>query len=545
MISVGVDIGTYSIKVADLESTSKGYVIRRVQEFPLSLDLTKDRKIEIIDTLRTLFAQYPADSTHFVFGISQKYISARLVNFPFRERFKIQKSVASQLEDELPFSQDDAIFDIKTVRYMAKASDVIAMAVPKERVSDVIDLAHDCGVKPTLVSGETMGLANLFEDWTQPPPDTGPFSQELPTTRPAELVVNLGHSSSQILVYVEGLLSAVRNVDWGARNISDAIGQKYGLNYIQGMRELQTKGFILLDKSQGTREQIAFSEVIEESVQGLISEMRLKMFELQSEMNLEWSKGRLTGGTAQLKNLGAYLTQAFQIPFNRYKQFENQSLQFESNLHLELVSPVAVGLAIEALRRPRNPATNFLRDEFAQQSRYFESLWEKWGYTAQLLGSAFVILLVYSMVRSSLTETLVQSSDDVMHKQAQAIAGIKKASASKVRGFIKAQEKMEHARKDAEKVSHMNSALDILDMISSALPARQKIGLEIKRVQIDNDQADVHGYTNSSSEKEQVAKILKGLSTNGKAEGINIRIPIPAGKVGFAYRVQVNRISGG
>src|SRR3954471_5369719 len=106
MISIGVDIGSYSIKIAEVESTSRSYVIRRVQEFPLSLDLTKDRKIEIIDTLRTLFEQFDSDKMHFVFSVAQKSVSARLVQFPFREKFKIQRAVASQLEDDLPFSQE-------------------------------------------------------------------------------------------------------------------------------------------------------------------------------------------------------------------------------------------------------------------------------------------------------------------------------------------------------------------------------------------------------------------------------------------------------
>ena len=106
------------------------------------------------------------------------------------------------------------------------------------------------------------------------------------------------------------------------------------------------------------------------------------MLELQSEMNLQWSKASLTGGGSQLKNLGAFLTQALQIPCNRYRQFEHLATSFEHSPHLELVSTVAVGLAAEALRRPRNPATNFLKGEFAQQSRFFESLWENWGYTA-------------------------------------------------------------------------------------------------------------------------------------------------------------------
>lgn len=547
MLSVGIDIGTYSIKVAEVEPTSKSYIIRRIQEFPLSLDLTKDRKIEIIDTLRTLFSNYDLDRTQFVFGLPQKYVSGRLLSFPFRERFKVQKAIASQLEDELPFSPEDAIFDVKIVRYAGKGADVLAMAVPKERIGELIDLAHDCGVQPALISTETMGLSNLFERFDQPPPEGLPVTQEIPAPRQAELVVNIGHTSTELLVYADGILLGVRNADWGAKNIADAIGQKYGLNYLQGMRELQTKGFILLDKGQGTREQAAFSQVIEDAVQGLVSDMRLKMLELQSELNLQWTKGSLTGGGSQLKNLGAFLTQHFQIPFNRYKQFDHQAVSFDSNPHLEIVSNIAVGLALEGLRRARNPATNFMKDEFAQQSRVFEALWEKWGYTAQLMGVAFLILLFYSVTRSSLTATLEERSDEVMRQQAEAVAGIKKAqvTASKVERFVRAQEKLESARKQAEKVVKINSALDILDAISGAMPPRDRIQLEIKRVSIDGDQAEVHGYTGSNSEREQVLNALKRVSSNGRADGAQIKIQVPAGKVGFAYKFPVNRFSGG
>jgi general secretion pathway protein L len=545
MLSVGIDIGTYSIKVADVEPTSKSYVIRRIQEFPLSLDLTKDRKIEIIDTLRTLFAQYDPAHTHFIFGLPQKTVSIRMLNFPFKERFKVQKAIASQLEDELPFSQEDAIFDVKIVRYVGKGSDVLAMAVPKERIGELIDLAHDCGVQPNIVSTEAMGLSNLFERFDQPPPESLAVTEDVPGVRQADMVVNVGHTMTQILVYSEGLMIGVRSIDWGSKNLADAIGAKYGLNYLQGMRELQTKGFVLLDKASGTREQVAFSQVIEGALESLITDMRLKMLELQSELNLQWTKAVLTGGGSQLKNLGAYLTQHFQIPFNRYKQFEHQAVSFESNAYLEMISPVAVGLAIEGLRRPRNPATNFMKDEFAQQSRVLEALWEKWGYTAQLLGTAFLILLVYSIVRDGLTSTLKERSDDVLRKQAEAVAGIKskQASPERIRKFISDQEKLAKARKQAEKVVKINSALDVLDLISGALPPREKINLEIKRVSVDNDHAEVHGYAGSASEKEQITKALQKLA--GHLEPVQIRIPIPAGKQGFAFKFPVQRFSGG
>lgn len=547
MISVGVDIGAYSVKVAELEATSKSYVLRRVQEFPLSLDLTKDKKIEIIDTLRTLFAQYDLDHTQFVFAIPQKYISARVLHLPFRERFKVQKAIISQLDDELPFSQEDAIFDAKIVRYAGKGAQVLAMATPKERVGDILDLAHDCGVEPLFVSSEGMALNNLIERWREAPPEGLTAEQEIPSQRQAEVMLNIGHVSTEMLVYADGLLIGVRNIDWGAKNIADAIGTKYGLNYLQGMRELQTKGFVMLDKTQGTKEQATFSQTIEAALASLVADMRLKMLELQSEMNLQWTKGLILGGGSQLKNLGAYLTQHFEIPFNRFKQFENHpAVTADTNVHLELTTAVAVGLAIEGLRRPLNPATNFLKGEFAQQSHFFEAIWEKWGYAAQLMGVAFLMLCVYGFIREGLASRLLEESDKALRTQAESIAGIKsrQASPSRIAKFISNQEKLERSRKQAEKVTRLNSALDIMTLISAAIPAKQNVQLEIKRVSIDNDTAEVHGYTNSEQQKTSILQALQKVA-QGKVDSVQNRITTPSGKVGFAYKFRVNRMAGG
>lgn len=546
MISIGVDIGAFSIKIAEVEATSKSYVIRRIEEFPLSLDLTKDKKIEVIDTLRTFFQHYDPERTTFVFALPQKYVSGRLVNLPFRERFKVQKAIVPQLEDELPFSMEDAIFEAKIVKYAGKGASVLAMAVPKERIADVLGMAHDCGIEPSVISTEGLGINNLFERWMNPPFEGPSIEQEIPSDRPAELVVNIGHLSTELLVYSDGCLIGVRNVDWGAKNMADAIGQKYGLNYIQAIRELQTKGFIMLDKAQGTREQATFSETIESSVNVLVAEMKLKLLELQSELHLQWSKGHLLGGGSQLKNLGAFLTQQFEIPFNRYKQFENHpAVSFDVSSHIELVAGPAVGLALEGLRRPRNPATNFLKGEFAQQSHFFEAMWEKWGHTAQLAAIAFIVLLVYGMIRDGLAQSLLEKSDAVLKTQAQAIANMRGSiSPSKIRSFISNQEKLEKTRKAAEKVTYINSALDILNLISAAMPPGANVPMEIKRVSIDNDKAEVHGYTINDSSRDLIFRALKTLA-QGNVSNTEVKIKIPAGKTGFAYKFNVNRFSGG
>ena len=545
---VGVDIGSFSIKIAEVESTSKSYAIRRLEEFPLSLDLTKDKKIEIIDTLRTVFAQYDMERTQFVFAVPQKSVSLRMLDFPFRERFKVQKAVVSQLEDDLPFSQEDAVFETKIVRYSGKGSQVLAMAVPKEKVGDALNLANDCGIHPVIISSESMALNNLFENWANPPPEMPPVAEEIPAPKMADVILNLGHMTSQMLVIADGVLVAVRSIDWGGKNLADAIGAKYSLNYLQAMRELQSKGFLLLEKGQGTKDQIVFSQTLEKSILDLVGALRLKMLELQSEMGLTWGKGFMTGGVAQLKNLGAYLTQSFEIPFNRYKQFEQHpAFAFEATPHLETVSGVAVGLALEALRRPRNPATNFMKGEFAQQSDYFKNLWERWGYTAQLGATAFAILLVFGIVRESLSLHLLEESENVLKRQAEAIAGLKgrRASNEGVRKFINSVEKDAKNRKQAEKVVRINSALDVLNLLSAALPGGANLPLEIKRLSIRNDIAEVHGYTNTAADVGRVQQALQKISTNGRAEPITSQFQKPEGKTPFAFRIHVQRFSAG
>lgn len=548
MISIGVDIGSYSIKIAEVESTSKSYAIRRIQEFPLSQDPTKDKKIEIIDTLRTAFSQVDQDKTTFVFSISQQSVSMRLVEFPFRERFKVQKAVAAQLEDDLPFSQEDAVFDTKIVRFLGKGAQVLAMAVPKDRVGEVLHLSHDCGVEPTLISADSIALANTFEQWLMPPPEGIPEVQEIPAPKSAELVLNIGHLNSQILIYADGILLNVRNIDWGAKNLVDALVAKYSLNYLQCLKELQLKGAVILEKSQGTKEQMTFSQTIEKSLQGLVGIMRLKMLEAQSEFNLQWTKGTTTGGGSQLRNINAFLTQSFEFPFNRLKQFDlHPPINFETNPHLEAVTATAIGLAIEGLKRPRNPATNFLKGEFARQSQVFEVLWEKWGYTVQLAGVAFVIMMIYGITRVSFSQRLVEESDKALQTQALAVANLKgsKASQNNIRKFLGNVEKEAKNRKSAQKVTKINSALDILNRISAAVPTNAQVLHEVKRIIIETKTAEVHGYANSAGDGQKVMAALQKVAEDGKVQTINPQIKTPAGKVPFACKFKIQRFSGG
>jgi general secretion pathway protein L len=549
MISVGIDIGRASVKVAEAETIARTFVIKRFLEFPISQDPNKDKRIEIIDILRNLIPQYGLDSTKFVFCVRQEDVSLRLKQFPFRERHKILRAVPFEVEDEIPFSQSDAIFEAKVIRYEGRAADVLAMACPKDRIKDVIQFAHDGGAHPSVVSLETAALANFFENWDAPPTEIAPLSADIigAQDRVGELVIDVGHSTTKCLFFDNGALIAVRHIDWGGRNIVGQIAQKYGLSVIQATKELEAKSFIALDKSATTKEQNNFSKVIETSVLDLVRELRLKIIEVKADHRLDIAKAHMTGGVAAMRGFGGFLTQNLEIAFNRLKLLSLlPNVTFEADAHAETVAGVAIGLAIEGLKRPRNPAVNFLKDEFAKQSQTLERLWEKWGYAVKLASAAFVVFFIYAFIRDSMTSNMRDISDDALRSQAGAIANLKgsAASSSKIKKFLSEHEREQKARKQAEKVLKLNSPLDILNMISQNLPERNVV-VDIKHFNVEGENVQIEGYLLNSTRLKDVQEGLRPSSVDGKVEPMTTQLSAQGGKQPFGFRFHVSRTEGG
>src|SRR4051812_26523664 len=109
--TIGVDIGSFSIKVAELEGQLKSTTVRDFYEIPLTHEPGQDLRLEKLEALRKVAATYDPAQYRIVVGLGSEFSTSRVLNFPFLERRKILQSLPYELEDVIPFSQDDAIFD--------------------------------------------------------------------------------------------------------------------------------------------------------------------------------------------------------------------------------------------------------------------------------------------------------------------------------------------------------------------------------------------------------------------------------------------------
>lgn len=548
---LGVDLGSYSVKVAELEPGTKGFTLTNFFEFPLSTEPHADRNLQIIEALRGLAANYEPSNTRWIVGIPQHRVSVHFKRFPFRERPKIQKSLAFELEDEIPLDVDETVFEFKIVEYVGPSADVLTLASPKDAVREVLNLAKDCGFDPEIVSVEGLALNNNFQPWNASPPEVSPdlrgptmidnagLQREQPPSY-SRLRLHLGHARSILLVYRDSSLVATRSILWGGADIAAEIARTFNVPTFEAMKILIEKSFILMNSTGATPDQVRLSQAVSGQVDFLLKELKLTLIELRTAFNLAYSEIELTGGASQVQNIGAYITQGLEIPANANTQVLSRfATRLTLNTHIEAVAPVAVGLAIEGLKRPRNPAVNFRKDEFGRENLTLKRYWETWRVPAQVGLGAFAVFFFYSVIRDSIASGLNSSADEKVTEAATKSAGLKGSSAneSNIRKYIKTQKTLLANQQALGQLDAYTSAMNILAKLSEKLPAKASPGqgFDITFFELENDEMTIKGHTQNAALVPQIKRALGDLA---QAKSF---ADAPADPGGFAFKLKVNR----
>ncbi|MEZ4872288.1 MAG: pilus assembly protein PilM [Bdellovibrionales bacterium] len=262
MKSFGIDIGSHSIKIAEIESSSSGANLLNYIELPIPMQPNTDVNLAIIDSLRSHFEKVDTTNLQIAVAINQNFVTHRRTFFPFKVRHSIQRALPLEIEDEVPFSPDNAIFDAKILSYQSGGgANVLASISPKDRIAECLQTCKDSGLEPSIVSCETLSYSNLFENWKELPPertdlletafeeepsDENENSPKQTVPQDASALIHIGHSKTLLMVYQNKELLTCRTISWGGKLLAEEVHKKYQLPLSESIKELESKGFILL-----------------------------------------------------------------------------------------------------------------------------------------------------------------------------------------------------------------------------------------------------------------------------------------------------------
>ena len=527
MRSIGLDIGEYSVKLVELIQNKKLISINQIQEKQLSQNVTiEDKELEVIEFIRSFLASGDYSQARWILSLKQDQVTTRYKVFPFSDRLKIQKSLSFEMEEDIPFDTDACVFDAKVIKTQGQSSEILATAAPKNQVEKIISQAANFGIEIHAATVEGLAFANLVEEWESPPPeqtDSIDLNENEKPKKNIQIILNIGHKKTLFTAYENNRLIFTRSLFWGANRLIQQIIVKQKISYIEAIRILQTQGTILLNNEGASFEQAQLSSLMIVALKELVRDLQMTLIELKSEFNAEITSLNFTGGTSLLPNLGGYLTQHLDLacnPVNLLQNYAGSMSSLSSPLQAQEIEArftSAVAIALESFKKPRNPATNLLKGDFAKQNDRLKIIWDRWRSVAQIGIAAMLVLFVWSSFRGSFTSALNEKGDEAIVIQAKNIARLPKKQANEVglKKYIKEYKKKSNELKMVSQVANMNSALDILKKISETAPQKDQVKVDIMTFQVKDDVVQILGYASSPKDILTLSQNLKMISTDG------------------------------
>lgn len=546
---VGVDVGTNQIKLVEIVAGNRGYQIAAYHTLQLKPNSTQDVDLEVIDFLRQIVAKMDLPNTKFVLGVRQDKVAVRHRTFPFTEKNKISKALPLELEDELPFSVENAIIDFKMISTRGSEAEILACATPRSNIERLISFFKDTGGQLDIISPEGIAFANLFEKFDQPVPQEAavPTATELAEgalPRQIDLILHIGHTRTLICAVEKNRLVAIRSILWGGKNIIDAIAIKYQLPYLEAQKEMEMKAFILNSKQTASFEAKVFSDTITQAVREMIRDLQLSLLEIKTELQADIRGIQTSGPVGNIQGLGAFLTQMLELPVNRVRLWDRFSqVLFERNEALESRLSVALGLALEGLKKPRNPALNFLKGEFSNRPSGLTNFWATWSLTFKWGTAMLVALIIWGTLRSDFAARLSQASLDTLKTQAKNVARLNNRNANEkgVKKYIAEKRKVAQEMKSVAQVMKVTTAFDVLKRVSEMAPATTQIKLDVRRFHVQDRRVWIEGFVRSQNEVSLLQQSLKGVASDGKITAQKPTIQVPQGRTVFAFSLNVDR----
>ncbi|GAI42122.1 unnamed protein product, partial [marine sediment metagenome] len=116
---VGIDIGSHSIKVAEIEDTAKGMILKNFGTIGLPQDAILEgsiKEMEIVSAaLGNLLQNLKIKNKNVALSISGYSVIVKKITIPRKEEKDLEESIQSEAEQYIPFDINDVNLDFQVL----------------------------------------------------------------------------------------------------------------------------------------------------------------------------------------------------------------------------------------------------------------------------------------------------------------------------------------------------------------------------------------------------------------------------------------------
>jgi type IV pilus assembly protein PilM len=336
---VGLDIGSSSIKLVELDRGKGGFKLQNLGLSPLPPEAIVDGalmdSVTIIDAIRDLVSTTKTKRKDVVTSVSGHSVIVKKITLPFMTEAELEESIQWEAERYIPFDINDVNIDFHMLGSSSENADlmdVVLVAAKKDIINDYQSVIVEAGLNPVIIDTDSFALENMLG-----------INYDIDKDETVA-VANVGASITNINILKNNTSSFTRDIFKGGNQITEEIQRQLHIDYEEAERiKVGSKG-------EGTS-QTAIQNVLKTSSEALAIEIGNSLDFFQSTSTYDKvSKLYLSGGGSKIKDFDIVLQQQIGLPVevaNPFKRVEYSGKNFDMDYLREIgpIMAVAVGLA--------------------------------------------------------------------------------------------------------------------------------------------------------------------------------------------------------
>ena len=287
----GLDLGSSSIKVAELAQKRSGYILKSFGAVGLPADTIVDGEVlnhtAVVDSIKHLTSELSISATDVCTSIAGLSLILKHITIPMVPAREMEDQVYWEAEQYVPFDLSEISMDYEVLipETVEGKTEVLLVAVRNDFVEKRLAAIRDAGYNPSVVDVDVLALANVY--WANY--DCAPNT--------STLLVDIGASLVKINIVTNNTTLFTRDVTVGGKDLTEDIQDKLGVSF----QEAETLKIDAAASDQIPEEVVAAINGITENI---VLELRRSLdFFIASNSEFPIAKAYISGGSCRIPGL--------------------------------------------------------------------------------------------------------------------------------------------------------------------------------------------------------------------------------------------------
>lgn len=334
---IGIDIGSSSIKMAEMTIKSGGAYLDNFAVIPAPLQAISNGEITdtqlVAESIKAGFKDNGFKNKNASIGLSGTAVIIKKISIPKVDSKKLKEQIKFEAAQYLPFDISQVTLDHHPLSFTSNPEniDILVIAAQNEFILNYLSSINQAGLRCKILDVSSLALANVFE---------------MNYGKSAEPVAlfNFGSNITNFLVLFQGEVIFSRDIPIGGFHFSNEISKNMGVTFDEA-ETLKIQQSTSQEVPEDTRTFMNMAlDYVTEEIRNSID------FYTATAQGHLISKAYFTGGASLTAGLIEHLSDVLKIPFevfNPYLTIKSGSRKITAN-YLQQILPfasIACGLA--------------------------------------------------------------------------------------------------------------------------------------------------------------------------------------------------------